>query len=108
MDIEQPEALQDHSDRERCFVHGKATSNAGALAVSERLPGIDGARGLRLAAEIFRIERIGVRAPYCGIAMQRQHQHSNERVLLQAVFAADRLVLRWRNAVGGRGRPQPQ
>ena len=83
MDIHQLEALQDHSGRERGFVHRKATSDAGALAVTERLPGIDGARGLRLAAEVFRVERVGVRAPHRRIAVQRQHQYSYESVFLQ-------------------------
>ena len=50
----------------------------------------------------------GVRSPDAGIAMQRQHQHGDEGVLLQLVFAADGLVLQRRDAIGRRRRPQPQ
>ena len=39
--IDQLEALQDHADRERRLVHRKAAADAGALAVAERLPGVD-------------------------------------------------------------------
>src|ERR1700744_6579424 len=63
MDVDQLEALQDHADRQCGFMHGKAAADAGALAIAERLPGIDGPRRLGLAAEIFWIERIGIGAP---------------------------------------------
>src|ERR1041384_2030517 len=43
--------------------HRKAAADAGALAVAERLPGIDRPFRFGLAAEILRIERIGVRSP---------------------------------------------
>ena len=69
--IDQLETLQDHAERKGRLVHRKAAADAGALAVSERLPGVDGPRRFGLAAEIFRIERIRVRSPYGGIAVQR-------------------------------------
>ena len=75
IDVDQLEALQDHADRERRLVHGKAAADAGALAVAERLPGVDRTRRLGLAAEIFRIEGVGIRSPDAGIAVQRHHQH---------------------------------
>ena len=40
--------------------------------------------------------------------MQRHHEYRDEGVLLQLVLAADRLVLKRRDAIGGRRRPQPQ
>ncbi len=40
--------------------------------------------------------------------MQRQHQHRDEGVFLELVFAADGLVAERRDAVGRRRRPQPQ
>ena len=106
--VDQLEALQDHADRERRLVHRKAAADAGALAVAERLPGVDRALGLGLAAEILRIERIRVRTPDAGVAVQRHHQHRDEGVLLQLVLAADGLVLERRDAIGRRRRPQPQ
>ena len=59
--IDQLEALQDHADRERRLVHRKAAADAGALAVAERLPGVDRTRRLSLASEIIGIERVGAR-----------------------------------------------
>ncbi len=53
IDVDQLEALQDHADRQRRLMHGKAAADAGALAVAERLPGVDGTRRFRLAAENF-------------------------------------------------------
>ena len=108
VDVDQLEALQDHADRERRLVHRKAAPDAGALAVAERLPGVDRALGLGLAAEILGIEGIRVRTPDAGIAMQRHYEHRDKRVLFQLVFAADRLVLKRRDAIGRRRRPQPQ
>ena len=108
VDVDQLEALQDHADRKRRLVHGKAAADAGALAVPERLPGVDRARRLGLAAEILRVEGVRVGSPHAGVAMQRQHQHGDEGVLLEPVFAADGLVLQRRDAVGRRRRPQPQ
>jgi len=69
--------LQDHADRQCGLMHGKAAADAGALAIAERLPGVDGPGRLGLAAEIFRIERIGIGPPDAGIAMQRHHQHGD-------------------------------
>ncbi len=89
-------------------MHRKAATDTGALTVAERLPGIDRTRRLGLAAEILRVERIGIRSPHACVAMQRQHQHGDEGVLLQLVFAADGLVFQRRDAVGRRRRPQPQ
>ena len=106
--VNQLEALQDHADRKRRLMHRKATANTGALAIAERLPGIDRTLGFGLAAEIFRVERVGIGPPHRGIAMQRQHQHRNEGVLSQPEFAADGLVLQRRNAIGRSRRPQPQ
>src|SRR6185437_9063996 len=101
--VDQFEALQDHADRQRRLVHGKAAADAGALAVAERLPGVDRARRLRLAAEILGVERIGVRAPDRGVAVQRGHQDGDEGVLPELVLAAaDGLVLEWRDAIGRR------
>jgi cytochrome P450/NADPH-cytochrome P450 reductase len=96
------------ADRERRLVHGEAPADAGALAVAERLPGVDRALGLGLAAEIFRIEGVRVRTPDAGIAVQRHHQDGDEGVLPQFVFATNRLVLKRRDAIGRRRRPQPQ
>ena len=106
--INQLETLQDHADRERRLMHRKAAPDAGALTVAERLPGIDGPRGLSLAAEVFRIERVRVRSPHRRVAMQCQRKHQNKHVLLELVFATDGLVLQRRDAIGGRWRPQPQ
>ena len=106
--VDQLEALQDHADRERRLMHRKAAPDTGALTVAERLPGIDGPRGLSLAAEVFRIERVRVRSPHRRVAMQCQRKHQNKHVLLELVFATDGLVLQRRDAIGGRWRPQPQ
>ena len=107
--IEQLEALQDHADRQRRLVHRKTAADAGALAVAERLPGVDRALGLGLAAEIFGIEHVRVRTPDARVAVQRHHQHSDERVLSQLVFAAaERFVLQRGDAVGRRRRPHSQ
>src|SRR3984957_18120927 len=89
-------------------MHGKATADAGALAVAERLPGIDRPRRLGLAAEILRIERIGIGPPDAGIAMQRHHQNGDEGVLPKLVLAADGFIAERRDAIGRRRRPQPQ
>src|SRR6202035_3965542 len=99
VDVEQLEALQDHADGERRLVHRKAAADAGALAVAERLPGIDGALGFGLAAEILRIERVRVWSPHAGIAVQRQRKDQNKRVLPELVFTADGLVLERRDAI---------
>src|SRR3954452_20100363 len=69
--VDQLETLEDHAERERGLVHREAAADAGALAVAERLPGIDRTLGLGLAAEILGIEDIGIGAPDAGIAMQR-------------------------------------
>src|SRR5437762_13286168 len=50
MDIHQFEALQDHADRERGLMHRKAAADTGALAVAERLPGVDRTLGFGLRA----------------------------------------------------------
>ncbi len=89
-------------------MHRKAAADAGALAVAERLPGVDRTRRLGLAAEVLRVERIGIGAPHGGIAMQRQHQHRDKSVFLELVFAADGLIVQRRDAIGRRRRPQPQ
>ena len=89
-------------------MHRKASADAGALAIAERLPGIDRSLGLRLAAEILGVERIRVRPPDVGVAMQGQHMHQDERTFLEPVFSADDLVLERCHAIGRRRRPQPQ
>src|SRR5438128_729984 len=98
--VDQLEALEDHADRKRRLMHRKAAADAGALAVAERLPGIDRTLRLGLAAEILRVERVGIATPNAGVAMQRQHQHRDEGVLPELVLAADGLVLERRNAIG--------
>ena len=90
--IQQLEPLQDHPERQRCFMHRKATADASALAIAERLPGIGRAFGLSFAAEILRIEHIRVRAPYGGIPMQCHHQYCDEGTFPQLVLAADGFV----------------
>ena len=89
-------------------MHGETAADAGALAVAERLPGVDRTRRLGLLAEILRIEGVGIRSPHAGVTMQRQHKHGDKGVFLELVFAADGLVLKRRDAVGRRRRPQPQ
>ncbi len=107
--VDQPEALQDHAERKRGLMHGEAAADAGALAVAERLPGIERPPGLRLTAEILGVEGIGVRSPDRGISVQRRHQDGGERALPELVLAAaDGLVLERRDAIGRRRRPQPQ
>ncbi|MBA7471194.1 hypothetical protein ES707_06495 [subsurface metagenome] len=89
-------------------MHGKAAADAGALAVTERLPGVDRALGFGLRREILGIEHVGVRTPDAGVAMQRHDEHRDEGAFLQLVLAADGLVLERRDAIGRRRRPQPQ
>ncbi len=108
IDIHQLEALQDHADRQRRLMHRKATPDTGALAVAERLPGVDRTLGFRLGTEVLRIERVGIRSPHAGISVQRHDQDGHKSVFLQLVFAADGLVLERRDAIGRRRRPQPQ
>ncbi len=103
--IDQFEPLQDHADRQRRLVHCKAAADASALAVAEGLPCVDRTRRFGFAAEVFGIERIRVRTPDAGIAVQRHDEHGNEGILLQFVFAADGLVLQRRDAKGRRRRP---
>ena len=108
MRIDQLEALQDHADGKRRLMHGKTPADAGALAVAERLPGVDRPFRFGLGGEIPGIEHVRVRAPDAGIAVQGHHQHGDEGTLLQLVLAADGLVLERRDAVGWRWRPHPQ
>src|SRR5260370_24843521 len=83
MMIDQFEALQDHADRERRLMHRKAAADAGALAVAERLPGVDRTRRLGFAAEILRVEGVGIGPPDAWVAMQCQRKDQNKCVLLE-------------------------
>jgi hypothetical protein len=105
VNVDQPEALQDHADRQRRLMHGKAAADAGALTVAERLPGVDRTRRLRLAGKILGIEGIRVGAPHRGITVKRHHQDRDELVLLQSVFAADGLILKRPDSVSRCRRP---
>src|ERR1700676_3204075 len=69
VDVNQLESLQDHANRERCLVHRETAANTGALAVAERLPGIDRTRGLGFRTEVLRVEGFGVRSPDRRIAV---------------------------------------
>src|SRR5262249_57465075 len=90
-------------------MHRKAPADAGALAVAERLPCVDGTPGFGFAAEIVRVESVGIGSPHAGITVQRGHQDGDEGALPELVFAAaNALVLERRDPVGGGRWPQPQ
>jgi hypothetical protein len=84
------------------------SSDAGALTVAEPLERVDRVPGLGVAAEIFRIEQLGVLPPDQFVAMKHRGEHHEMVMPLQAIFAADHGIGQRRDAVGRRGRPQAQ
>src|SRR5581483_5352066 len=88
--IDQLEALQDHTEYQRCFLHRKLAANTGTLPIPERLVSIGWSSLFNLGSEMIRVEFLGILAPYAFISMK--HRYQDRQILTMfadAIFATN-------------------